>query len=367
MRLGIEARPLRGARTGIGNWTWNLLGELPGLIPDLEVFLYLPEGFSCNPPPPLTNPITRRNRPLPGMSGHFWVKWRLRNLVLQDELDVFWAPRTLYPSGLAAKVPVVTTIHDLNAILFPETMKIANLIAHKLWFRSDLLNATKIVSNSEGTARRMKNLIGRDADAIVRPGVNRAFYMEKGAGVDMIRQRYGLRRPYLICVGTLEPRKNLDQLLLAHRDANFGLAEPLELLLVGQRGWRNRSLMRQLDAGVANVRELGFVPDDDLPGLYVGAEALVMPSLYEGYGMPAAEARACGARVVVSNIPELHEAAGPDAIYVEPNAGAIAEGIRLALQSPTPTNRPAQTWHDSAVILAAVLRAAARERFRPSR
>lgn len=359
MRLGIEARPLRGVRTGIGNWTWNLLGELPGLIPDLEVFLYLPDGFSCNPPPALTNPIKRRNKPLPGMSGHFWVKWRVRSLVLQDELDVFWAPRTLYPSGLAAKVPVVTTIHDLNAILFPETMKIANLIAHKLWFRSDLLNATKIVSNSEGTARRMKNLIGRDADAIVRPGVNGAFCMQNDAGVDMIRQRYGLGRRYLIFVGTLEPRKNLDQLLLAHRDVNVGLAEPLELLLVGQRGWRNQPLTRQLEAGVVNVRELGFVPDEDLPSLYAGAEAFVMPSLYEGYGMPAAEARACGARLVVSDIPELHEAAGPDAIYVAPTAHAIAKGINLALRSPRPAPRPGQSWKDSASILAEVLKEAA--------
>lgn len=362
MRLGIEARALHGIRAGIGNWTWNLLRELPKLIADLEVYLYLPEGYECNLPPTLESSFIRRNRALPLMSGHFWVQWRAGKLILNDSLDVFWAPRTLYPCALIGNLPVVSSVHDMNAELYPETMKLTNLIAHKIWFRRSLLNATRVITNSEGTAQRMRTLIGRNADAVVPPGIDARFNLQVTA--DAVRQRYSLDGPYLIFVGTLEPRKNLEQLLWAHSHVNNYMENPLQLLLVGQRGWRNRTLIRKLDVGPPHVRELGFVPDDDLPGLYAGAEALIMPSLYEGYGMPAAEARACGTRVVATDIPELHEAAGPDAIYVEPNAEKIAEGIRNALRRPRPPAHLRQFWSNSAEKLASVLIDAASGPFR---
>jgi glycosyltransferase involved in cell wall biosynthesis len=362
MRLGIDAKALHGVRTGIGNWTFFLLRELPRFLPGLQVIGYLASGSIPIWPASLEDPLIRSNRRYPLKPGYFWLKLHAARMVIEDDLDVFWAPRTLYPAGLAGIVPVVSVIYDLNSALHPGTMPIANLLAHKLWFRGDLLAATRIVSVSWGTSRRLKDWLGREADAIVPPGVDPCFCPQADEVVVSLRQRYGLERPYLLFVGTLEPRKNLEQLLAAHRRLNSALREPMTLVLVGQRGWRNSSLARRLDVGLPHVKELGFVPNEDLPGLYSGAEVFVMPSLYEGYGIPAAEAIACGTHVVATDIPELREAAGPEAIYVEPTVESIFDGVRVAMKRPQPIPKQSKTWQDSAAVLAGALREAAASR-----
>lgn len=360
MRLGIDGTPLLGKRTGIGNWTSFLLRELPVLIPDLEVVLYTRPGLQPDLPAAIERYTLRSGSGFQRLPGYFWLKLRAGKLVRHDNVDVFWATRTLYPAGLESHTPVVSVIYDLNSVLYPNTMPFANLLAHKLWFSSDLQKSDQIVAISQGTSEKLKGWLGRGADAIVRPGVSEQYAPQSQDTVTSSILKYGITTPYLLFVGTLEPRKNLANLLVALEAINADHSTPLSLVLIGQRGWRNKTLIRRLDRGIPHVKELGFVPDEYLPGLYAGATALMMPSLYEGYGMPAAEAAACGTWVVATDIPELREAAGSSGIYIEPSVEGIISGIRKVLVADSrPTPSPSVSWGDSAKVLARVLQEAA--------
>jgi glycosyltransferase involved in cell wall biosynthesis len=159
----------------------------------------------------------------------------------------------------------------------------------------------------------------------VEPGFRRAAAGE----VARVRRRYDLQRPYLLAVGALEPRKNLGTLVAAHRRLRETTGWAGDLVLAGGDGWR-------LDPrALAGARQVGFVPDADLPALYTGAELFACPSLYEGFGLPVVEAMACGAPVVCSDIPVFREVAGDAALRVPPtDAAAMAEGIGRVLGDP---------------------------------
>ena len=152
MKLGIDAKALVGRKTGIGNWTALLLQELPNYIPDLEVVAYVPSSHSPDIPSSISRYAISCSPAFPLMSGFFWLKLRAAELVRRDNLDVFWAARTLHPIGIERHTPVVSTVYDLNSVLYPSTMSIANLLAYKIWYRSDLQKADRVVAISHGTS-----------------------------------------------------------------------------------------------------------------------------------------------------------------------------------------------------------------------
>lgn len=360
MKLGIDAKALVGRKTGIGNWTAHLLEELPNHIPDLELVAYVPTSHTPEIPKSIDKFAIRSSPAFPLMSGFFWLKLRAADLVREDNLDVFWAARTLYPIGIEKHTPVVSTVYDLNSVLYPDTMSIANLLAYKIWFGSDLQKADRIVAISNGTSDRLKSWMGRGAETIVPPGVTAEFVPQAREAINETMLKYGLKSPYFLFVGTLEPRKNLENLLDALDVINANQSEPFTLAIIGQRGWKNKKLFQRLDKGIPYVKELGFVPSADLPALYSGTTALLIPSLYEGYGMPAAEAAACGAWVVATDIPELREAAGNSGVYIQANLDGIVSGIRKALAAKSPPiPSPPISWRESAAVLAKVLQEAA--------
>jgi glycosyltransferase involved in cell wall biosynthesis len=169
--------------------------------------------------------------------------------------------------------------------------------------------------------------------------------------------RLGVKRPYLLSVATPEPRKNLVAVLRAFIDLKKeGKLREHQLVLAGPTGWKNRALSEGLGEARAHGLVLaGYVPDDLMPTLYGQADALVFPSLYEGFGMPVLEARACGARVVTTNIPELREAGDEYVVYVEPTLEGIKAGILQAIASSQPPPVLGRTWTESASILAHAL------------
>jgi len=135
-----------------------------------------------------------------------------------------------------------------------------------------------------------------------------------------------------------------------------GLIPDHKLVLVGERGWKDSTIVELARKSEAVV-SLGFVEDASLAALYSGAEAFVYPSHYEGFGMPVLEARACGARVVTTDLPELREAGGEDAIYISPTEEGIRSGIARAVAAVAarPINWRDWNWEGSASILAQVL------------
>ncbi|MDN5513312.1 MAG: glycosyltransferase family 4 protein [Acinetobacter sp.] len=349
MKIGFDARALVGKRTGIGNYIWNLLDEMANLMPEAEFIAYCPEGFTPSFPENLQSTFIRSNRTYPLMSGYAWLKWRTASLIKKDNLDVFWATRTLYPSQLIGKTPIVTTVYDLNHLICPDTMPFINMLAHKLYFKHDVVNATKVVAISTGTAERVQSLLSRHVDSIVVPGTGSEFSPRNTSEILAIRQKYNLSNPYILFIGTLEPRKNLSTLLKAFEVVRKNGFPDLDLVLVGQMGWKNQQLKNQLDQNMDGIQKLGYVHDEDLAAIYSGSEVFVLPSLYEGYGMPAAEARACGTRVIASDIPELREAGGIESIYINPlSVDDLVQGILKALSSEKPIAKDRVLWKTGA-------------------
>jgi glycosyltransferase involved in cell wall biosynthesis len=211
-----------------------------------------------------------------------------------------------------------TMIHDLVPLHFPEWTRRGTPSLHAAKYRNAARTCDVIFVNSTFTkAEVVERLhVSEDRIRLAPPGVASLFRPDG--------ERADLGRPYLLAVGTNEPRKNLDSLLRAHRL----LAPKILLAVVGPRGWGTQASFEQDD-----VLPLGYVDDEELARLYRGAEAFVFPSLFEGFGIPVVEAMASGAPVVVSAHPSLDDSSGVAAVRVDPRSPeAIAAGIEEALR-----------------------------------
>lgn len=356
MKVGIDAKVLCSHHpTGIPNYTRNILLALSAAKPNWKFYFYIPDNIDSTPLGVFTNYEIRTRRCPRNLTGYFWSKFLIGKLAQDDKVDVLLATKTLYQTSITRKLPVVSIIYDLNYLICPETMMRTFYIAHRMWLRNDIQRATKVVSISHGTSERMMRLLGRTADGVAVPAVSSDYFQSSNADVTSIKDKYGIKKKYIMFTGNLEPRKNLSTLLDAHKEINSIINESITLILAGRRGWRNKELMVRLDSGVPNVVELGYVPEEDLRSLYTGAEVFVMPSIYEGFGMPAAEAIACGTRVVATDIPELREAAGSDAFFVQPSVNGLVSGILAALSADRPKPNRKVTWDQSADILGGIL------------
>jgi glycosyltransferase involved in cell wall biosynthesis len=360
LRIGMDGDALRAPLSGVGHYVLNLAKELDALLPEASFVAYsrLPAAAVVLPSPRWqlrSEPVVAFRR----LPSFVWLKTRCRAMCSWDRVDVFWAGRTLHPR-LNGAVRTVCTVHDLNHLVVPETMQIQNRWSSRLFFRGDILTAHCVLTNSYGTADRIRRMIGAEVSDVVRPGVTPHFLLPPSTGEVEIPEklsRLGVKRPYLLSVATSEPRKNLDVVLRAYIDLKRGgdLSKH-QLVLAGPTGWKNRALKQRLDEARGHGLVLaGYVPDELMPSLYAAADALVFPSLYEGFGMPVLEARTCGARVITTDIPELREAGDEHVIYVQPTLDGVKAGIMRAVGSPQPPRAVYRRWKEAGRILARAL------------
>jgi glycosyltransferase involved in cell wall biosynthesis len=368
VRIGIDGRRLGPNRKGIGRYVWELCKELDKILPAAQFFLYSPISPEL---PPISHRWSIRidNSALgQRIPNNLWLATRAGLMTRRDNLDVFWAGTGLLPL-IGLKARGVLTVHDLVQKVAPETMDFRAWLAARMFFSRSLAKADAIVSVSSGTADRLGTTFGYRVAAVVRPGLSQVFQPRPESDTREILARYGGSRPYLLSVSTLEPRKGLEQLIRSFlRMKANGMIANHKLLLVGDRGWKDSSIV-ELVRNSESVIRLGFVDDTSLAALYSGADALIFPSTYEGFGMPVLEARACGARVVTSDLPELREAGGDDAIYVTPTEQGICSGISLAVAMPKakPIRWQDWNWTLSADALAEVLLDCAHTESAPAR
>jgi glycosyltransferase involved in cell wall biosynthesis len=357
LRIGVDGDALRKPLSGVGYYVFNLCGELEALLPEASFIAYsrLAPGEVLLP----SSNWQLRSEPvalLRRLPSFVWLKTRCRAMCVSDGLDVFWAGRTLHPR-LAGGVRTVCTVHDLNHLVMPKTMQFQTRWSHRLWFRGDLLAADCVLANSCGTAERIRRMVGAKVKDVVPPCVKSQFYTRLwGREIELPANlaRLGVKRPYLLSVATPEPRKNLEVVLRAYIDLKkSGMLSDHQLVLAGPNGWNNRALGRMLsEARSFGLVQAGYVPEELMPNLYAEADALVFPSLYEGFGMPVLEARMAGTRVVTSDIPELREAGDEHVIYVKPTFEGIQAGILRAIGLPKPPPAAGRSWKDAARILA---------------
>jgi glycosyltransferase involved in cell wall biosynthesis len=349
MRVAIDARPAVSAgMTGIGHYTRELILRLPEVDPSgTYVAWYLnarrairPWRWNRRAFPPREN-LVERWSPLPAR----WfertsMRWEWPPLEWLTRFDVLFAPNFVPPPTRSGRL--VVTIHDLAFRLHPETAPLAT----RRWLtRLDrsLRQAAEVVAVSEATRRDLLDLYPVEPDrvTVIHHGIDTDHYRPAPAEeVRRIRDRCGIDGPYVVFLGGLEPRKNLPLLVRGWA----GLADDVRpaLVLAGASVPWNPEGRRQLETTLAGIPAparrrvvlTGYVGGRGKVALLTGAEALVFPSRYEGFGLPILEAMAVGTPVLTSNVSSMPEVAGDAAVLVDPaSEEAIGEGIERLLRN----------------------------------
>lgn len=365
MRVALDARKIDDF--GIGTYVQNLLGEFAaGGVPE-EVIAYVPPGRE--PPARLRGVRGLRWRPEPARPYSGTELWRLALRARRDRVDLFHAPHYVCPPLLPC--PAVVTIHDLIHLRVrdPRRPWLAPLYA-RVMLRLAVRRAARIITVSESTRVDLETRLGASPARIrvVPNGVAPDFQPALDAAlVVQALAALGVAAPYFLFVGNPLPHKNLPALL----DAFAGLpAAAGRLVLVGIPPRARPGVMAACTARgiVPRVTILAPVPGDRMPCLYQGATALVCPSLWEGFGLPALEAMACGTPVLAGARGALPEVVGGAAVLVDPtDVDALREGmytlagqesLRAALRASGLARARAFSWRRAAEATIAVYREA---------
>jgi len=239
--------------------------------------------------------------------------------------------------NLPTNTRLSATLYDMTCWLMPETHLPANVRATTEFGEILARRLDGFIAISENTRIDAVRLLGLRPERIcvIYPGVAEGFFCVTPETAAEVRRRYGLARSYVLFVGVIEPRKNLDVLLDAYGGLPASVREEFQLVIAGLLGWARASTFERLRGPPCGVRYLGYVPETDLPGLTAGAALFAYPSLYEGFGLPVAQAMAAGVPVITSNVSSLPEIAGDAALLVDPRSAAeVRAALARALQSP---------------------------------
>jgi glycosyltransferase involved in cell wall biosynthesis len=335
----MNASPAVHHIAGLGRYAQELMAALLAIDTENEYVAFYNRPSEAQVDPPLDR--------LPHLTTNLPNKpWRMSVLLAQfmhlpqDRLfpgvDLFHATDHLLPR--LSQVKSVFTLHDLVFRFYPETHKPLNRWFLTLMMPRFLQAADAVIAVSECTKRDAIRLYGVDESKIrvIYEGVNPRFRPATPEAISVVCQKHGLPEHFILSVGTIEPRKNLDTLLEAYRALRHRETQ-CKLVIVGKKGWLYHGFFRRLrDLGLEDeVIFPGFVSDEDLPALYSAADLFIFPSLYEGFGLPPLEAMACGTPVVTSDVSSLPEIVGDAAITVDPhNAEELAEDILRILGDP---------------------------------
>ena len=251
--------------------------------------------------------------------------------------DLYFFPNfVIYPHRQGKNVILV---HDLTFEKVPQYVARRNVEFLRKFVPSSVARADHVVVNCEFTKRELIEAYRVPAEkvTVAYPGVDpNSFYPRSAKEKEEIKKKYGIAKPFLLFLGTLEPRKNVPAILKAYAD--LPNRRDFNLVLAGKRGWLFEEIFRTVaDLGLeGDVIFTGYVPEEDRPKLMSAAEVFVFPSFFEGFGMPVVEAQACGTPVVTSNTTSLPEVAGEGGLLVDPrDVGAIGGAIARILSSPS--------------------------------
>lgn len=266
-----------------------------------------------------------------GIAGHRWEQFELP---FRSRGSLLWSPGNTGPIAVRRQV---VTIHDTTFFDTPDCFGRAFRAWYQWLIPRLARRARRVMTVSEFSRRRISELTGLPADRIdvVANGVDARFAPPGADAVEAMRAKYRLAGPYVLTLGSIEPRKNLATLLRAWPHVVRRRGD----LTLAVAGGANLSIFNGEGAGVALVprmQRLGYVDDADLPALYGGAIAFAFPSAYEGFGLPPLEAMACGVPVVSSDATSLPEVLGDAAAFVAPlDAEAMADAIVRVVEDET--------------------------------
>jgi glycosyltransferase involved in cell wall biosynthesis len=274
-----------------------------------------------------------------GLPGH--QRWRqfttIPKVLVQAKAEVVVEPAHFGPFNLPPRVKRVTIIHDLTPVLFPRFHPAPSVLSHRCLLPGILKRANLVIANSQNTCRDMEVAYPfvKGKTEIILPGREKSFLPTFD---NLVLKKYGIRQPYLLSVGTIEPRKNLTTLLQAYETFRNEGGQPLQLVFAGQMGWKNNDFFHLLERSPyrQDIRLTGYVERADLPALYSQCRLFIYPSLYEGFGLPVLEAMSCGAPALVSQASSLPEVGGEAAAYFSPQSvGELASQLGRLTASDT--------------------------------
>jgi len=337
VRIAIDARALLGQRTGIGTYTSAVARELSARREN-EVGLFLPRPLGEDTDGLGSAAVEADSHPF----GTLWVQTALPRRLTEWRADVLLAALTIAP--LRGETPAVSVVHDLTPWTHPEWHADRTLAAFlPLWERT-LERAARILCVSAATAVDLERLYpeARGRVRVVWNGVDPEFRPADGADGRLERERFAGGRPFLLYLGTLEPRKNVATLVEAcERLWTKDRGRP-DLVLAGGSGWKGGPLARRIEASPFRdrIHLAGYASREMALALYRAAEAFVYPSFVEGFGLPVLEAMACALPVVCSDAAALIEVGGDAALYAPAgDAAALALAIERALEDPAERQR----------------------------
>ena len=300
---------------GIGRYTWQLCKGIAGREQVSQLNYFARGRLIADPTVLLTNAGLPRQRRFACLLDR-----RKTGRVLSSTL--VHGPNYFLPD--AAELGVIT-VHDLSVFHFPDTHPADRVDEFERLFLKSLARATHIITDTETIRRELIEMftIRPEAVTAIPLGVSDRFRPGgQGPHSLAVLSRYGLQSGrYGLCVSTLEPRKKISELLRAWEQLPQRTREQFPLVLAGGTGWRNDSLLAQIERGTDAgwLRYIGFVGEDDLPAVYSGAALFIYPSSYEGFGLPPVEAMASGVPVIVSESSCLPEVCGDAPRYVDPD------------------------------------------------
>lgn len=331
MRIGFDITPLSVPRSGVGTYTACLLDHLRQAGEEIVPLSHYPDGYRWSPE--VDSPPSRPINKTAWMQ--FVLPWKLRRL----GLDLCHFTNSVAP--LWTPCPSVITIHDMTLWLHPSYHPRRRLAAMRPVIPLVARRAAAIITVSRSArddivrlldvAPEKVTVIYEAPDAVFSP-------IHDEAALAALQRQYQLPSQFILHVGTLEPRKNLVRLLEAYAGLHHHKAIPHHLLFAGQKGWHYQEIfaaVERLELGHA-VHFMDYVSNRALAGLYNLADALVFPSLYEGFGLPVVEAMACGTPVITSPNGSLKEITADAAAYFIPEeVDSIATVIHQVLTAPS--------------------------------
>ena len=316
----IDTISLLTPATGIARYTYEIALRLPKFMPQTPFcynYGYISKKLHYSKKSNKTVDAKIVNIPLIKKAGKFILAQI--NRLYPYRYDLYWQPNFI-PSPNIKTDCLITTIHDLSFIHYPEYHPKERVLYFEKNLPNAIENSQRIITGSHYTKKELVKELGinpQKIDVIYHAVDHDIFNASFNPKCETVKRELNLPKNYILFVGSIEPRKNLKNLLQAYVNLPKHLKKSIPLLLVGFTGWNNEEIMQIIKK--EQILYLGYVDDQTLSCLYKTATLFVYPSIYEGFGIPPLEAMACGTPVIVSNSSSLPEACGDAALYIDPN------------------------------------------------
>ncbi|KKP59431.1 MAG: Glycosyl transferase, group 1 [Candidatus Magasanikbacteria bacterium GW2011_GWC2_34_16] len=346
MNIGIDIRPLMDKiKTGVGEYTFELLNAVFSIDKTNQYFLFYNSNKNISANLPKWNydnvHYVGLNWPNKLLSCLLFLKiLKLNNLAQNHyfKIDLWFSPNLNF-TNLSKNIPYILVIHDLTNELYPHFFTKRQQLRYEIIRpKTQCQRANLIITPSENTKRDLINLydINPDKIKVIYPGLASTFVANNTQPVDLVKTKYNLPEKFILFLGTIEPRKNINGLIEAFEQSYSKLPAPHSLVIAGAPGWRNKNIYNKAQSSPLKdkIKFINYINPEDKPALYKTAALFVYPSFYEGFGFPVLEAMASRLPIITSNRSSLPEITNTQVCLINPNNPTdIAKGITSILNN----------------------------------